>query len=115
MKFLNERHESKYKELISLDKTYSSDTERQALFYLIAGTSDLYTNKHNIYDFNKHMLKRRKGLCMCNSASYLMDLGLNLYNSTACKNMNICDMFATLDNQHRKLALNAIQLRFPVS
>ncbi|WP_176699065.1 DUF6075 family protein [Clostridium sp. C105KSO13] len=42
----------------------------------------------------------------------LIRLGFNLYNGMNQKGTDICDIFWNLDEQNRRLALNAIQIRF---
>ena len=115
MKFLSEEHENRFNNLVSMDRTYSEDIERHALFYIISGNDELFPRYDKIYDFKKNMLKASWSKTpLCSSGDKLMQLGVNLYNGNAKRNLSVCDVFSSLDRKNRRLALNAIEIRFPL-
>lgn len=114
--FLDEQHKERFSTLLVEADVNVSDTERAALFYIVAGSNELFNNRHSIYDFHKNMLKDRKLISkLSSSAKQLVKLGINLYNSYAQKSINVCDMFSILDSKNRTLALNAICVRFKMT
>lgn len=111
--FLDERHKERFTTLLIDAELSSSDLERAALFYIIAGNNELFNNRHSIYNFGNNMLKDRKLISkLSSSGKNLVKLGINLYNSCAQKGINVCDLFSILDSTNRTIALNAICIRF---
>ena len=99
------------------DNTEIHDKERQSLFYILAGNSDLYQKKNGIYDTKNHRIipslsNRDVKVDLSGGAKALVKLGFNLYNGMKQKENSICDIFWNLDEQNRILALNAIKIRF---
>lgn len=112
--FYGEEHEQKFLHLVAKTNC-SGDSERKALFYIIAGCDELFGYRNKIYDFETHMLKISRNLCglkcMCSSSKALLKLGFQLYNSSINK-VNVYDTFYCLDSNNKKIALEAIRLRF---
>lgn len=116
--FLSQIHESNFKEL--LDKAnVKNDTERESLFYIISGNSELYKNVHKIYDFKENSLNIEiddesniffPGLTVSSSATKLVSLAVQLYNSG--NKQTVMETFAGLDENNFILAINAIKMRF---
>lgn len=117
MDYLNKEHEKRFYKLMMEDNTEICDKERQSLFYILAGNGDLYQKKSGIYNAKNHCIipsLTRKGIMidLSGGAKALIKLGFNLYNGMNQKGSDICDIFLELDEQNRRLALNAIQIRF---
>lgn len=117
MEYLSKEHEKRFYKLMAEDNTAASDKERQSLFYILAGNGGLYQKKNGIYDTKNHCIipcLTRSGVKvdLSGGAKALVKLGFNLYNGTNQKGADICDIFWNLDEQNRRLALNAIQIRF---
>ncbi len=57
MQFLNKDHENRFMVLTKKDHTYDRDSERQALFFIIAGEPQLFENVDQICNFRDRMIK----------------------------------------------------------
>lgn len=57
MKIFLYNFEDRLNQLLERDGTHEKDVERKALFYIIAGNSDLYKKVEHIYDFRDHSIK----------------------------------------------------------
>lgn len=117
MDYLNKEHEHRFYELMAEDNTGDCDKERKSLFYILTGNSDLYQKKSKIYDSKNHCIipcltKREVKVDLSGGAKALVKLGFNLYNGMNQKESSICNIFWNLDEQNRRLALNAIKIRF---
>lgn len=113
--FLNDAHKRKYRILTGKDQTSRSDRERQALFFVISGNAELYLQAGRIYDFYEHRLGRdcpEELGYMCSSSKLLLYLGLNLYNGWYDEDLDPVSLFRSLDENNRRLALNAMTVRF---
>lgn len=107
--------EGRYKELLERDGTHPKDSERKALFFILAGNEDLYNKVDYIYDFKDNSIHtdclEGKDFDFCSSSRKLIKLAFNLYNSYDFP-ADVVDTFYLLDNKNFNLALNAIKLRF---
>ncbi|MFA9378827.1 MAG: DUF6075 family protein [Lachnotalea sp.] len=117
MNYLDKEHERRFHNLMVKDNTCDSDKERQSLFYILAGNGDLYQKRNAIYDNKNHCIIPRQSLKevkidLSGGAKALVKLGFNLYNGMDQNESSVCDIFWSLDEQNRKLAINAIKLRF---
>jgi len=117
MDYLNKEHERRFQYLIEEDHTCASDKERQSLFYILAGNRDLYEKRRFVYDSQEHCIiprlrQRGKGVDFSSGIKALVHLGFNLYNGRNQKDASVWDIFSSLDEENRKLAWNAIQIRF---
>ncbi len=117
MDYLNKEHEKRFYKLIAEDNTEVDDKERQSLLYILAGNRDLYQKKNGIYDTKSRSIipsltKGGQKVDLSGGAKALVKLGFNLYNGINQKDVNICDIFLNLDKENRRLALNAIKIRF---
>ena len=105
--------EERYNKLIEKDGTSEGDTERKALFYILAGNIDLYRKADYIYDFKERLITPEcldNGMVdFCSSSRKLVKLAYNLFNSFPA---DVIDTFYVLDEDNFNLALNAIKLRF---
>ena len=116
--FLNRKHMEHYLDLVMEDHMHKEDMERASLFYIISGNDDLYKKRRFIYDSKNHSIKR----CLDNtkvdfssSMKTLIRLGFNLYNGWSDEYTTPVDLLGSLDNNNKKLARNAIQIRFDSS
>lgn len=112
--FLNELHQQRFNQLIRRDQTYTGDTERKALFFIIAGNDDLFVKSYFIYDFEERVILPENltngKVDFCSSSETLILLGFNLYNSH--EGLSVIDTFSGLDETNFRLAINAIKTRF---
>lgn len=119
MKFQNREHESNLIRLMLKDKSNPKDMERLAMFYILAGNSDLYSKVNQIYDFDEHLIKLEcladRSVDLCSSARALVKLGFNLYNSYEDKNFTPMDILSNLDSDNYSLAMESINVRFGYS
>ncbi|MGB8455106.1 MAG: DUF6075 family protein [Anaerocolumna sp.] len=108
-------HKIQFHKLLEEDNTYPSDTERFALFYIIAGNSDLYRKRSYIYDFKTHGIKQclqNEGVDFSSGMKSLIRLGFNLYNGYEDNSSSPASLFYNLDEDNRIIAMNAISIRF---
>lgn len=116
MRFLDKGHAVNFNELIQKDNTNPRDTERYALFYIIAGSEDLFRKRNFIYDFESNGIKTNcldhGSVDLSTSAKALVRLAFNLYNSYEDKYTTPVDIFYSLDNDNYNLAMNSINIRF---
>lgn len=105
--------EQRYNKLIEKDGTYKGDNEREALFYILAGNTDLYMKVEHIYNFKERIITPEclEGgtIDLCSSSRRLVKLAYNLFNSYPA---DIINTFAGLDEDNFNLALNALKVRF---
>ena len=108
-------HKIQFEKLLEEDNTYPRDTERNALFYIISGNSDLYKKRTFIYDFKNHGIKnclQNEDVDFSSSMKSLIRLGFNLYNGYTDNSTSPSSLFYSLDEDNQRLALNAILIRF---
>lgn len=122
MEFLNKEHEENFNLLVKKVEVRNGDIERKSMFYIIAGNLDLFRQANDIYNFKEDELQDRKtneegelyfpNVLTSKSSEKLLNLAVQLFNNT--NNQNLIDTFSWLDVENRKLALNAIKLRFNI-
>jgi hypothetical protein len=113
--FINPRHKQNYLELIEEDGMSFDDTERASLFYIISGNEDLYKKRRYIYHPEEHCIRScpwQSGVDFSSGMRSLIRLGYNLYNGWSDEYTTPIDLFGNLDEQNRKLAQNALLIRF---
>ena len=112
--YLNAKHEERYNALLIATR-YPHDTERTAMFYIIAGNAELYSYVESIYDFTKDELKIASDFgklnAICTSSKALLKLAIQLYNSLN-NTQSVYDTFVYLDTENMRLASEAIRIRF---
>ena len=116
--FLSSKHMENYIDLVMEDQMHKGDMERASLFYIISGNDDLYRKRRFIYDPKDHSIKRcldNRKVDFSSSMKALIRLGFNLYNGWSDKYTTPMDLLGSLDNNKKKLARNAIQIRFDSS
>ncbi|WP_408608764.1 DUF6075 family protein [Alkaliphilus serpentinus] len=113
--FLSQQHKLRYEELLLKDNTRNRDSERYALFFLLAGNDDLYQKRNSIYNFSEHQIR----LCLSDDkvdfssgCEALIRLGFNLYNRYRDECTTPLELLSNLDEENQLLALNAMALRF---
>lgn len=112
--FLNGRHEVRYDELLTRDGA-KADIEREALFFILAGTDDLYKKADKVYDFQDRSIRPEcldGNVDLSSGSRALVLLGFDLFNSF--NGASVSDVFSPLDEENRSLAFEAIKLRFRV-
>ena len=106
-------HAVRYQELLLRDGTDPKDVERQALFFIFSGMEDLYNKVNGLYDFEDNSI-RPEALEGCvdltSGTRALVELAFNLYNGFPSR--TIRDLLAPLSEDNRRLAVDAITLRF---
>lgn len=116
--FLNGKHMEQYLDLVIEDHMHTEDVERASLFYIISGNDDLYRKRRYIYNPKDHSIKRcldNRKVDFSSSMKALIRLGFNLYNGWSDEYTTPVDWLGSLDNNNKKLARNAIQIRFDSS
>ena len=116
--FLSSKHMENYLDLVMEDQMCKGDVERASLFYIISGNDDLYRKRRFIYDPKDHSIKRcfdNTDVDFSSSIKALVRLGFNLYNGWSDEYTTPMDLLGYLDDNNRKLARNAIQIRFDSS
>lgn len=112
MKFLNDLHEIRYKEMVAKSRMQEGDIERQSLFYILAGTDDLYSKSKYLYDFEDNRIITDSKVDLSSGSAKLVYLAFNLYNNYQDdRNLTVMDILSALDQDGEILALNAIMLR----
>ena len=119
--FLNEVHKERFNQLVQKAKINQGDTERKALFYILSGNDDLFSQVNKIYCFEENWIADTEesengdryipGILTSSGSKKLLNLGLQLYNSSQNK-QSVMDTFAGLDSNNFELAINAIKIRF---
>lgn len=116
MRFLDKNHAVNFNELLQKDNTHPRDTERYALFYIIAGNEDLFRKRKFLYDFESNGIKANclddGNVDLSSSAKALVRLAFNLFNSYEDKYTTPIDIFYSLDDKNYSLAMNSIDIRF---
>lgn len=114
--WLTQFHKQRFQKLLVEDNTSVGDVERRALFYIIAGNSDLYGKRSFIYNCKEHRIRRNclkdEMVDFSSSMKSLIRLSFNLYNCYTDDYISPVNLFYNLDVQNGKLALNAISMRF---
>lgn len=98
-------------QLMVKDNTHPKDTERESLFYIIAGNEELWKLREEIYNFDEHCIEPdilESGVCA--SSKTLIKVGFNLFNSYPTD--SLIDCFAGLDDHNFELVMQAIRIRF---
>lgn len=121
MEFLNKEHKEKYEELIKRGNI-KGDIEREIVMYIIAGGSDLYTKADKLYDFKENRFifdieENEEGkeeiiwkASLSSSQERLMLLALSLFGGR--NHVGVVELFRVLDSNNKRLALNAISMRY---
>ena len=107
-----------YLDLVMEDHMHKEDMERASLFNIISGNNDIYRKRRFIYDPKDHSIKRcleNRKVDFSSSMKALIRLGFNLYNGWSDEYTTPVDLLGCLDNNNKKLARNAIQIRFDSS
>ncbi|HKL79845.1 MAG TPA: DUF6075 family protein [Mobilitalea sp.] len=116
--FLSGKHMENYLDLVMEDQMCTGDVERASLFYIISGNDDLYRKRRFIYDPKDHSIKRcldNTDVDFSSSIKALIRLGFNLYNGWSDEYTTPVNLLGCLDDNNRKLARNALQIRFDSS
>ncbi|WP_319466891.1 DUF6075 family protein [uncultured Trichococcus sp.] len=102
-----------YTKLLIKDKTAETDVERKALFRILSN-DDLYRKVTHLYDFKEHSIKPESlengEVDLSSSSRKLVMAAFNLYNGHY--KADICDTFASLDDENFDLVIQAIKIRF---
>ncbi|NMA65615.1 MAG: hypothetical protein GX957_05150 [Clostridiaceae bacterium] len=110
-------HKEWYDQLLKEDGTHPDDRERMALFFVISGNRDLYQKRSFIYDFKKHHILdclSNREVDFSSGSKALIRLGFNLYNGYSDEESSPFSLMCHLDGENRKLALDAISIRFAI-
>ena len=106
-----QEHEKRYKFLLEKDTTGATDLERKALFYILAGSDDLYNKVNHIYDFNDHSINPDcfDEIDLCSSSRKLIEIAFNHFNGYPA---DISEVLSVLDNDNFELAIDSMRLRY---
>ena len=116
--FMDEEHGLRLSGMMLADGTSPGDVERISLFYIIAGSDELYKKRRFIYDTKGHRIRSSclvsPGVDFSSGMGALVRLGFNLYNGYRGENgkgMTPMELFWNLDARNRRIALNALRIR----
>ncbi|NOU53737.1 hypothetical protein HN020_02825 [Brevibacillus borstelensis] len=111
--FLSNEHKARFQDLCGRDGTHYNDSERRALFFVIAGNDSLFKNVDLIYDFDDHVIKLEvfEEPFLTGGTLSLIDLGFSLYGYGVC---DVKQLFSQLDYKNSILAIEAIKSRFQI-
>lgn len=100
--------------LMRRDNTHPKDYERIAMWYIFAGNSDLYSKINYLYDFEDHSIcpDAFESVDLSSGARALLVLAYNLYNGYSGQPADVKQIMVPLDEENRKLAIEAIKIRF---
>lgn len=105
---------SYFQTLLTRDGTNIKDVERKAMFWILGNNEDLFKKIDHIYDFQERAIKieclEGNSIDLCSSSVNLIKLAFNLYNGYPC---DVRGAFCVLDSDNFKIALEAIEIRFP--
>ncbi|MGC6176917.1 DUF6075 family protein [Lacrimispora sp. 38-1] len=110
-------HKEWYDQLVKEDGTHPDDKERMALFYVISGNQDLYRKRLSIYNFKNHQIKdclSNQEVDFSSGCKALIRLGFNLYNGYIDEDSSPFSLMCNLAGENRRLALDAIAIRFTI-
>lgn len=112
LEFMDQQHKDNFNRLMTEAKVSSGDMDRVAMFYVIAGNTDLMNKVRALYDFkNKEIyLDWAERADFSGGARRLVALAFNLFNGYETNPYNT---FGILDCENRELAHRAIRVRFP--
>jgi len=111
MDFLNNEHKERFKLLERFSGRI--DRERLPLFYILAAFEDTSERAAKFYNFEENHIKPQSLNRIAldyDSHKALVKLAFNLYNNAT--NCNICETMIICGEQERKVALEAIKIRF---
>lgn len=104
--------EDRLNQLTKRAEAHEKDLERKAMFFIIAGNSDLYSKVNHIYDFEDKSIKpeclESEDVDFCSSSRKLIKLAFNLYNGYSA---DVLDTLCGLDESNFNLAINAMKIR----
>lgn len=109
-----EKQNLRMKQLLERSDAYPGDLEREALFFILAGNEDLYSKINSIYDFNENIIKVAVldgNVDFPSSSRNLIKLAFNLYNGFEA---SVVEVFEGLDEDNKRLAVEAIKIRFKI-
>lgn len=122
LEFLSDEHKKNFWTITNEDKNFSNnDIERTALFFIIAGSDELFLHRHDLYDFRERGIKinvNEDGPEIqaepwhTSGTKALIRLAYNLYNGFDDGNCTPTKLLSSLDIENFSLALRAIQMRF---
>jgi hypothetical protein len=110
-------HEEWYYQLLREDGTQPGDRERMALFFVISGNWDMYRKRASIYNFKEHHILdclSNREVDFSSGCKALIRLGFNLYNGYRDEASSPFSLMCHLDDDNRRLALDAIAVRFAI-
>lgn len=105
------KHEERYFKLLEKDNTANTDTERQALFYILA-SEHIFPKNEILYDFKERWITSEglEKIDLSNGLENMVLLAFNLYNGNPAPNPLI--IFNNLDDINYDICIRAIQIRF---
>ncbi len=115
--FMLPSHKERHAQLLEEDGTHPDDMERNSLFFIISGNRDLYRKRSSIYNFKKHHILdclSSREVDFSSGCKALIRLGFNLYNGYQDEDSSPFSLMYNLDGENRRLALNAIAVRFTI-
>lgn len=113
---IKEKKDLRYQQLLELSGATPGDLERRALFHIIAGNDEIYSNVNSLYDFGENVilteyLEGEGDVYLSSSSRKLVKLAYHLYNGYEA---SVLEVFSGLGDTDAKLAIEAIKIRFDI-
>lgn len=100
--------------MLEMSGATPGDLERRALFHIIAGNDEIYSNVNSIYDFKENVIITEcldGEVYLSSSSRKLVKLAYHLYNGYET---SVLDVFSGLGDDNARLAIEAIKIRFDI-
>ena len=123
MKFMNEKHEERYNDLMKRGKgVRPEDWERIPVMYVLSGNEDLYDKANDLYDFKTGYFKVEYvedekgnnkvtwGIPLSSSERVMTTLAFDIFAGEY--NVSVHELFRVLDSNNTRLALRTIELAY---
>lgn len=111
---IKDKKDLRYQQLLERSGATPGDFERKALFNIISGNDEIYSNVSSLYDFDENVIKTDcldGDLYLSSSSRKLVKLGYHLYNGY---DASVLEVFSGLSDEDAKLAIEAIKIRFDI-
>ena len=111
---VKDKQDLRYQQLLERSDATPGDLERKALFHIIVGNDELYSNVNSIYDFKENIILTESlegEIYLSSSSRKLLKLAYHLYNGYET---SVLEVFSGLTDDDARLAIEAIKIRFDI-
>jgi len=113
-KMIKEKQDIRYQQLLERSGATTGDLERRALFHIISGNDEIYSNVDSIYDFKENVIRTEsleEDVYLSSSSRKLVKLAYHLYNGYEA---SLLEVFSGLTDEDARLGIEAIKIRFDI-